>query len=356
VVRKGTGTSGTIYYYHRNQQYSIYAITTSAGAVTERYAYTAYGQPTVLNASANVISASAIGNRYSYTGREWDATIGLHHFRARWMSGMSGRFLGRDPLGYWSSVSMPIYCDNDPLTLVDPIGLDWLDDMANFSAGISDSLTMSGTSWVREWTGINDGIEVEDGWYITGELTEITVEVTLTMGAGASRHIAKHAVRRTLEGSARRTAATAYKRTYKVESVIVHHATPIKGHIGGIPSYFPLPYKFAAQGKWNFQYLSNVAEHAAMHRRLRRQEWWLKQFNFSQPVRNGTNLAIQHWLEIDPNIGNGGDLFLPSVSTEMKLFGEKTIYYDSCDPRPDSFGYSAEGLYKDSHIEIIFRQ
>ena len=30
---------------HRNQQYSIYAITDSAGAVSERYAYTAYGQP-----------------------------------------------------------------------------------------------------------------------------------------------------------------------------------------------------------------------------------------------------------------------------------------------------------------------
>jgi RHS repeat-associated protein len=100
VVRKGTGTGGTIHYYHRNQQYSIYAVTTSAGAVTERYAYTAYGQPTVLNASANVISASAIGNRYSYTGREWDATVGLHHFRARWMSGVTGRFLGRDPIGY----------------------------------------------------------------------------------------------------------------------------------------------------------------------------------------------------------------------------------------------------------------
>jgi RHS repeat-associated protein len=97
VVRKAAGTSGTIHYYHRNQQYSITAMTSSTGAVAERYAYTAYGQPTILNASGTVLTSSAVGNRYTYTGREWDETLGLHHFRARWMSPLAGRFLGRDP-------------------------------------------------------------------------------------------------------------------------------------------------------------------------------------------------------------------------------------------------------------------
>ncbi len=100
VVRKDAGAGGTIYYYHRTQQFSINAVTTSAGAVAERYAYTAYGQPTILNASATPIASSAIGNRYTYTGREWDQTLGLYHFRARWMSGLAGRFMGRDPIGY----------------------------------------------------------------------------------------------------------------------------------------------------------------------------------------------------------------------------------------------------------------
>jgi RHS repeat-associated protein len=100
VVRKTAGSGGTILYYHRNQQYSITAITTSAGAISERYAYTAYGLPTILDASASVLSSSAISNRYTYTGREWDETLALHHFRARWMSPIAGRFLGRDPIGY----------------------------------------------------------------------------------------------------------------------------------------------------------------------------------------------------------------------------------------------------------------
>jgi RHS repeat-associated protein len=100
VVRKAAGTSGTIHYYHRNQQYSITAVTTSSGSVAERYAYTAYGQPTILDSSGSVLSSSAINNRYTYTGREWDATLGLYHFRARWISGLAGRFMGRDPIGY----------------------------------------------------------------------------------------------------------------------------------------------------------------------------------------------------------------------------------------------------------------
>ena len=94
-----TGTSS----FCCNQQYSITAVTTSTGSIAERYAYSAYGQPTILDASASVLSSSAINNRYTYTGREWDATLGLHHFRARWMSPSAGRFLRRDPIEYEGS-------------------------------------------------------------------------------------------------------------------------------------------------------------------------------------------------------------------------------------------------------------
>jgi RHS repeat-associated protein len=89
--------------YHRNHQYSITAITTSAGAIAERYAYSAYGQPTILDPSGVALPTSNFSIRTSYTGREWDATLGLHHFRARWMSPSAGRFLGRDPIGYEGS-------------------------------------------------------------------------------------------------------------------------------------------------------------------------------------------------------------------------------------------------------------
>ena len=88
---------------HSNQQYSILAISDSNGAVVERVAYQAYGQPTFTNAAGSTLSSSAKATRYSYTGREWDASLELHHFRARWMSGVCGRFVGRDPIGFLGS-------------------------------------------------------------------------------------------------------------------------------------------------------------------------------------------------------------------------------------------------------------
>jgi RHS repeat-associated protein len=107
-----------------NQQYSVTAITTAAGAIAERYAYTAYGLPTILNASATIIASSAISNRYTYTGREWDATLGLHHFRARWMSPIAGRFLGRDPIAYQGRTFLLYeYVRAHPLVAFDPSGL-----------------------------------------------------------------------------------------------------------------------------------------------------------------------------------------------------------------------------------------
>jgi RHS repeat-associated protein len=121
VVRKTTGTSGTVLYYHRNQQYSIFALTDSSGNVSERYAYTAYGQPAFLNASATVQTSSAAGNRYTYTAREWDATLGLHHFRARWMGGLTGRFLTRDPIGYLDNINS--YACSFAFNDLDPLGL-----------------------------------------------------------------------------------------------------------------------------------------------------------------------------------------------------------------------------------------
>jgi len=119
-----TTSPATTTHNHSNQQYSITAVTTSAGAIAERYAYSAYGEPTILDSSGNVITSSSINNRYSYTGREWDSTVGLHHFRARWMSPKTGRFLGRDPIGYAGSP----YClyeslDSRPFHTTDPTGM-----------------------------------------------------------------------------------------------------------------------------------------------------------------------------------------------------------------------------------------
>jgi len=44
IMRWETAEDETVY-YHRNQQYSIIALTDDTGAIVERYSYTAYGEP-----------------------------------------------------------------------------------------------------------------------------------------------------------------------------------------------------------------------------------------------------------------------------------------------------------------------
>ncbi|AMV32614.1 tRNA nuclease WapA precursor [Pirellula sp. SH-Sr6A] len=121
-----TEATTATWHYQGNQQYSISAVSTSSGSVAERYAYTAYGQPTILDGSGSVLSSSAINNRYTYTGREWDQTLALYHFRARWMSGLAGRFMSRDPIGYEGSPSnLYEFLDSNLGDRVDPFGLSW---------------------------------------------------------------------------------------------------------------------------------------------------------------------------------------------------------------------------------------
>ncbi|MEZ6135092.1 MAG: RHS repeat-associated core domain-containing protein [Pirellulaceae bacterium] len=99
----GTSPATESLYYHRNQQYSVTAATDGSGAIAERHAYSAYGVPTITNASGTLRSASTYDNRYLYTGREWDDVILMYHYRARMYDAELGRFCSKDPIGYEGS-------------------------------------------------------------------------------------------------------------------------------------------------------------------------------------------------------------------------------------------------------------
>ena len=116
---------GSVRYYHRNQQYSINALTDGAGNVTERYAYNAYGTPTILDASGTTLTTSAANNRFTYTGREYDEALGLYHYRARMYDSVAGRFCSRDPIGYRDGYTL--YRAYFALAGLDPTGNAWSD-------------------------------------------------------------------------------------------------------------------------------------------------------------------------------------------------------------------------------------
>jgi RHS repeat-associated protein len=108
---------------HCSQQFSTVALTTSSAAIAERYAFSAYGAPTVCNASGTDIGASTKDNRITYTGREWDEELVLYHFRARLYDAGVGRFCSRDPIGYEGSPwNLYEQMGGQSISMLDPSG------------------------------------------------------------------------------------------------------------------------------------------------------------------------------------------------------------------------------------------
>jgi RHS repeat-associated protein len=85
--------------------------------LVDAIAYDAYG---------NVLSetAPALGGRFKYTGREYDAATGLYDYRNRWYDPRAGVFVEQDPLGFAAGdANLSRYVGNAPTIYVDPLGL-----------------------------------------------------------------------------------------------------------------------------------------------------------------------------------------------------------------------------------------
>ena len=135
-----TGGADRRLFFHRNAQFSTYAMTDAAGKIVEGYEYDAYGLPTMFGSGPNglvdfggddvrnVGGISSVGNPYLFTGRRFEPETGLYFYRARYMSPVLGRFISRDPIGTWGDEgnvgNAYAYVGNRPNTARDPFGLD----------------------------------------------------------------------------------------------------------------------------------------------------------------------------------------------------------------------------------------
>ena len=93
-------------------QGSVIGTLNSASGALSKVGYSPYGH-----------NAGTPGS-FGYTGQRFDAeTNGLYYYRARHYSAALGRFAQPDPIGYSGGVNLYKYVGNDPLNLIDPLGL-----------------------------------------------------------------------------------------------------------------------------------------------------------------------------------------------------------------------------------------
>jgi RHS repeat-associated protein len=117
------------HYYLQDANFNVTAVAENNGTVVERYNYTPYGEVTVLNADFTLDSSgggdglSDIDNEYLYTGRRRDPETGLQLNRNRFYAAHLGRWVNRDPIGYWGGASLYAYVLGMPTYYVDPSGL-----------------------------------------------------------------------------------------------------------------------------------------------------------------------------------------------------------------------------------------
>lgn len=95
--------------------------------MVERYVIDPFGQATALDASWNVLVASAFAWVYLHQGGRFDATTGLYHFRQRDYSPTLGRWTSLDPIRYDAGdVNLYRAIGNGLPNRLDPLGLaDW---------------------------------------------------------------------------------------------------------------------------------------------------------------------------------------------------------------------------------------
>ena len=121
VLAELTGTvpsSGTARYYCHDNLGSTRRLRAADRSSAGEYEFTPYGTPY----AESGIALSALGG--AFTGRSWEGAFPLWYFPHRFHAPETARWMTRDPLGMIDRFNLYGYALQNPVAIVDPLGLD----------------------------------------------------------------------------------------------------------------------------------------------------------------------------------------------------------------------------------------
>jgi len=149
--------NGTTYYLTYDQVGSLRVVADTAGNMVKRIDYDSFG---------NIIADSNPGVTvpFGFAGGLHDRDTGLVRFGFRDYDPNVGRWTAKDPIGFeGGNVDLYGYCLNDPVNLLDPLGLysfqQFLGDTAGYAAvaGVASVFTPGGQTAATVFFGISAG-------------------------------------------------------------------------------------------------------------------------------------------------------------------------------------------------------
>jgi RHS repeat-associated protein len=104
---------------------SVTAVANSAGAVAERYSYTAFGQSQVMTTSFANRSMSLYDWQTRFHGEQRDAETGYYNYGYRYYDPKTGRWPSRDPIEEQGGINLYNFVGNDSVNRLDILGQRW---------------------------------------------------------------------------------------------------------------------------------------------------------------------------------------------------------------------------------------